>query len=55
MLRKREEDILDALDMWLWRRMLRITWEMKRLNESVLQEIGVESELLKTLQTRKKI
>ena len=41
--------MLNALEMWLWRRMARITWEMKRTNESVLQEIGVERELLRTL------
>ena len=46
--------MLNALEMWLWRRMARITWEMKRTNESVLQEIGVERELLRTLKNRKK-
>ena len=34
--------------------MARITWEMKRTNESVLQEIGVERELLRTLKNNKK-
>ena len=35
--------------------MARITWEMKRTNiESVLQEIGVERELLRTLKNSKK-
>ena len=43
--------MLDALEMWIWRRMVRITWEMKRTYESVLQEIGVE--LLRTLKNRK--
>ena len=40
--------------MWLWRRMARITWKMKRTNESVLREIGVERELWRTLKTRMK-
>ena len=43
--------MLNALEMWLWRR---ITWEMKRTKESVLQEMGFERELLQTLKNRKK-
>ena len=50
---EREEDMLDALEIWLWRRMAEITREMKITNESVLQEIGVERELLRTLLIRK--
>ena len=45
--------MLNAWEMWLFRRMARITWEMKR-NESVLREIGVVRELLRTLKNRKK-
>jgi hypothetical protein len=33
---------LDVTEMWMWRRMLRISWTEKRTNESVLEEIGEE-------------
>ena len=48
--------MLNALEMWLWRRMASITWEMKRTKYmySVLREIGVVRELLRTLTNRKK-
>src|ERR1700757_5133302 len=31
---------IDACEMWIWRKMLRISWTEKRTNVSVLQEIG---------------
>ena len=37
---------INAFEMWCWRRMLRITWVMKRTNVSVLQEVGVKTRLL---------
>jgi hypothetical protein len=33
-------DKIDACEMWIWRRLLRISWTEKRTNVSVLQEIG---------------
>ena len=37
---------INAFEMWCWRRMLRITWIMKRTNNSVLQEVNVKNRLL---------
>ena len=38
----RQEDVrrLDALEMWLWRRMEKISWKEKRTNEEVLKLVG---------------
>ena len=43
---------LEATEMWFLRRMLRISWEEKRTNESVLEEAGVERSLMKTIRKR---
>src|SRR3984885_4766589 len=34
------EKKIDACEMWIWRRMLRVSWTEKRTNVSILQEIG---------------
>src|SRR6218665_3992881 len=36
------EKKIDASEMWIWRRMLRVSWTEKRMNESILMEIGHE-------------
>ena len=35
----------DALELWSWRRLLRIPWTAKRSNQSVLKEINPEQSL----------
>src|SRR5207244_6031691 len=44
----KKEDIrkLEALEMWLWRRMVKITWKDKISNEVVLERVGVEREMI---------
>src|ERR1700733_13050358 len=37
---KAMEKKIDACEMWIWRRMLRVSWTEKRTNVSILQEIG---------------
>ena len=37
-LRKAEIDKLQALEMWIWRRLENISWEQKIRNEEVLKE-----------------
>ena len=37
---------INVFEMWCWRRMLRITWDMQKTNASVLQEVGVKTRLL---------
>ena len=42
-----------AFEMWCYRRMLRISWTHHVTNENVLQRIGHQQELLKTVKQRK--
>jgi hypothetical protein len=52
----KKEDIrkLEALEMWLWRRMEKISWTDKVSNVEVLGRVGVERELINMLRSRKK-
>ena len=36
---------IDALELWSWRRLLRVPWIAKRSNQSILKEIGPEYSL----------
>jgi hypothetical protein len=38
------EKKINACEMWIWRKMLRISWTEKRTNESVREELGIERE-----------
>ena len=31
---------IDALELWCWRRLLRVPWTARRSNQSILKEIG---------------
>ena len=53
-LRKMEIDRLRAFEMWIWRRMERISWEDKKKNEEVLDAIGEERSLVEAVVKRKK-
>ena len=35
----------DALELWCWKRLLRVPWTVRRLNESILKEINPEYSL----------
>ena len=35
-IKKAESQIIDALELWCWRRLLRIIWTARRLNQSIL-------------------
>ena len=39
--------------MWLYRRLLRVKWEDKRTNVSILEEIGAKRELVSIVMKRK--
>src|ERR1700733_4733779 len=41
---QRMEKKINACEMWIWRKMLRISWTEKRTNESVRKELGIEKE-----------
>ena len=36
---------IDAFELWCWRRLLRVPWSAKRLNQSILKEINPEYSL----------
>ena len=42
---KAEHQRTDAFKLWCWRRLLRIPWTARRLNQSVLKEINTEYSL----------
>ena len=37
---KAESQIIDALELWCWRRLLRVSWTAKRSSQSILKEIS---------------
>ena len=38
--KKAEQGKIDALELWFWRRLLRVPWTSKRSNQSILKEIS---------------
>lgn len=50
---KRSEDKLQSLEMWVFRRILKIPWTDKKTNAQVLQMIGQERTLWKDIKKRK--
>jgi len=44
-IKKAEHWRIDALELWCWRRLLRITWTARRSNLSILKEISPEYSL----------
>ena len=41
-IKKTEHQIIDAFELWCWRRLLRVTWTARRSNQSILKEISPE-------------
>ena len=39
-MKKTEHQIIDAFELWCWRRLLRIPWAARRSNQSILKEIS---------------
>ena len=39
-IKKAEHQIIDAFELWCWRRLLRVPWTAKRSNQSILKEIS---------------
>ena len=39
--KKAEHRKIDAFELWCWRRLLRVPWTARRLNQSILKEIRV--------------
>ena len=38
--KKAEHQIMDAFELWCWRRLLRVPWTARRSNQSILKEIN---------------
>ena len=44
-IKKAEHQKTDALELWYWRRLLRVPWTARRSNQSILKEINPEYSL----------
>ena len=44
-IKKAELRIIDAFELWCWRRLLRVPWTVRRFNQSILKEINPEYSL----------
>ena len=44
-IKKAEHRRIDALELWYWRRLLRVPWTARRSNQSILKEISPECSL----------
>ena len=44
-IKKAECQIIDALELWCWKRLLRVLWNARRSNQSILKEISPEYSL----------
>jgi hypothetical protein len=52
-LRKNNERVINAFETWCWRRMLKIKWTDRIMNEEIFQRVKEERLLLKTLNNRR--
>ena len=44
-IKKADLQRIDALELWCWRRLLRVPWTARRSNQSILKEISPEYSL----------
>ena len=44
-IKKAKHQRIDALELWCWRRLLRVPWTARRSNQSILKEMGPECSL----------
>ena len=47
--RKKERKKVDAFELWMWRRILRVSWTEKKTNLSVLEEVKTKRSLQATI------
>jgi len=45
-LKKSDRNRIEAFKMWCWRKILSISWQEHRTNDSILAELGLERELM---------
>src|ERR1043165_114807 len=53
-MKKEVMDRLEAFEMWIWRRMEKISWKELKTNDEVLLLVGEERNLVKTIEKHKK-
>ena len=53
-LKKDEIERLNALEMWMWRGMERVSWKDRKKNEEVLDMVGAKRSIVETIVKRKK-
>src|SRR5678816_87828 len=53
-LKKEEKDKLEALEMWLWRKLEKVNWSDRLSNEEVLTMVNESRCLIETIRQRKK-
>ena len=46
---------LESFEMWIWRRMERVSWKDKKTNKEVLEAVGEKRSIVNTIRKRKKI
>jgi len=53
--KKCDEKLVTAFEMWVWRRMLRISWTERKTNTWILEKIGIPEEkgILEQIKHRK--
>ena len=44
-IKKTERQIIDAFELWCWRRLLRVPWTARRFNQSILKKMSHEHSL----------
>ena len=44
-IKKAEHRRIDAIELWCWRRLLKVPWTARRSNQSILKEISLENSL----------
>ena len=53
-LRKEEMERIEAFEMWIWRRMEKISWTEHKTNEEVLKQVEEKREMINTIRKRQK-
>ena len=53
-LRKQDERRIEAFEMWMWRRMEKISWTDKVRNEEVLRRVEEKRSMLQVVKNRKR-
>ena len=52
-LKQDDQNKINAIEMWLYRRLLRVSWKDKITNGRILEELGVARKLLNEAQKRR--